>query len=127
MDNYFYVTYLCVGFFIDNFTASIIKKVKIALHDRIIEDMEWKQNHIKTDELELYLSNKCHPVIGCHVCAIIPTGIELVVSDTYDLFLEESCDTNLDGVYVETFTKYILVKNKYTYIINHLPNSKVIH
>jgi hypothetical protein len=93
----YWTTYLCTGTFTDKNNVVIIKKIKIAYIDPIIEDKEWTKGYVEKSELVRVLTN-----------------IELVDSDTEDLFLEELCGTSCD-VDSETSSKYILVERKCSY------------
>lgn len=92
-------TYLCTGTFTDKNNVVIIKKIKIACIDPIIEDKEWTKGYVEKSELELVR---------------VLTNIELVDSDTEDLFLEELCGTSCD-MDSELSSKYILVERKCSY------------
>lgn len=91
----YWTTYLCTGTFTDKNNVVIIKKIKIAYIDPIIEDKEWVKGYVEKSELVRVLTN-----------------IELVDSD--DLFLEELCGTSCD-MDSEPSSKYILVERKCSY------------
>ncbi|QKF94712.1 hypothetical protein QKU48_gp1254 [Fadolivirus algeromassiliense] len=114
----FYVTYLCIGKFIDKHNVSVVRKTKIGLDYPIIETNEWECGLVNKDNLETYLSNKCNKEAMCKFCYIIPDKIKLVPDNTHDLFIEESYDTSINNVYRETFSDYILVEKNYSYIID---------
>jgi hypothetical protein len=114
----YYTTYLCTGIFHDKHNIAITRKVKIALDYPIIQTDEWEREFVKKDELEKYLSSKCDKDLKCQFCCTIPSNIGLIPSDTFDLFMEESYDVSMDGIYRETFSEYILVEKNYIYIID---------
>lgn len=93
----YWTTYLCTGTFTDKNNVVIIKKIKIAYIDPVIEDKEWAQGYVEKSELVRVLTN-----------------VELVDSDTEDLFLEELCGTSCD-MDSKPSSKYILVERKCSY------------
>jgi len=94
---FYWTTYLCAGTFSDKDNVVITKKIKIAYMDPIIEDKEWTRGYVEKSELVRVLKN-----------------IELVESDTDDLFLEESLGTSCDMDSAPS-CKYILVERKCSY------------
>lgn len=96
----YYFTYICSGTFTDKQTVTIIKKVKIASLDQIIEKHEWDRGYVDLEELRGVIKK---------------LDIELVPMTDCDLFLEEVCATTYDGMNDPGSSKYVLVQNGYTY------------
>lgn len=96
---FYYYTYLCSGKFTDKLHIVINKKIQIASIDAIIERHEWDTECVKKNDLIVFLSGK---------------NIDLIYSDTYDLFLEESCSSTLSENSSNT-SKYILVERNCNY------------
>lgn len=117
---FYYVTLLCTGTFVNQNAVIITKKIKI-YSDQIIEPHEWQQGFVDLEELRGFIAQQHNkPKSWCGTCndssGIINEDIEVIESNGYDLFLEESCWCTLEPDSPPT-SKYILVKNNYTYEI----------
>lgn len=136
-----YNTFLCVGTFTDENTATITNKTQIA-SQRIVEKHEWERGSVDLQEFiqflksghDTYLNEKLESGghTCCHSATSIGENIKLFQMDGVDLFLQEKVNKYLDclvKIKTETETetenqledhkepKYILVQKNYSYKI----------
>ncbi len=100
---FYYGTYLCSGKFNDKGNVVIDKKIQVASMDNIIENHEWTNEYVKKSDVVTFLSNN-------HA----DKNIDLIESDTNDLFFEEACSCTMT-MPVSNSSKYILIEKNCSY------------